>query len=206
MFSVSIFTVTSYSSTLNFERRLWYSFSFKSYWSESTDINVAINFQTPVFEGLKRVFVQIMVQLILPRNRAPKNSEKKKTSKVCSKMCFDIKFSIAQFNPTWPGYGLTVLCKKRWLTALGKKSVGSFHSLNSSPFRPNLLTQKHIKQKDKEKNHQNENTKTNKNKYIAKPNMHKVEIKKQSSLCGVTLIVLDFYTYCSCTASTTWFI
>lgn len=120
---MSIFTVTSYSSTLNFERRLWYSFSFKSYWSESTDINVAINFKTPVFEGLKRVFVQIMVQLILPRNRAPKNSEKKKTSKVCSKMCFDIKFSITQFNPTWPGYGLTVLCKKRWLTALGKKSV-----------------------------------------------------------------------------------
>lgn len=115
-------------------------------------------------------------------------------------MCFGVKFSITQFNPTWPGYGLTVLCKKRWLTALGKKSVGSFHSLNSSPFRPNLLTQKHIKQKDKEKNHQNENTKTNK--YKAKPNMHKVEIKKQSSLCGVTLIVQ----YSNSTASTTWFI
>lgn len=201
---MSIFTVTSYSSTLNFERRLWYSFSFKSYWSESTDINVAINFKTPVFEGLKRVFVQIMVQLILPRNRAPKIQRKKKTSKVCSKMCFDIKFSITQFNPTWPGYGLTV--QKAMANGIGQEKCWSFHSLNSSPFRPNLLTQKYIKQKDKEKNHQNENTKTNKNKYKAKPNIHKVEIKKQSSLCGVTLIVLDFYTYCSCTASTTWFI
>lgn len=85
---------------------------------------------------------------------------------------------------------------------IGQEKCWSFHSLNSFPFRPNLLTQKYIKQKDKEKNHQNENTKTNKNKYKAKPNIHKVEIKKQSSLCGVTLIVQ----YSNSTASTTWFI
>ena len=199
MFSVSIFTVTSYSSTLNFERRLWYSFSFKSYWSESTDINVAINFKSPVFEGLKRVFVQIMVQLILPRNRAPKISEKKKTSKVCSKMCFGIKFSITQFNPTWPDYGLTVLCKKRWQTGLGKKSVEVFILWTAPHFdqtcwHKNILSKK-IKRRTTK-------TKTNKNKYKAKPNIHKVEIKKQSSLCGVTLIVQ----YSNSTASTTWFI
>lgn len=173
MFSVSIFTVTSYSSTLNFERRLWYSFSFKSYWSESTDINVAINFKTPVFEGLKRVFVQIMVQLILPRNRAPKNSEKKKTSKVCSKMCFDIKFSITQFNPTWPGYGLTVLCKKRWLTALGKKSVEVFILWTTPHFdqtcwHKNILSKKIKRRTTKTKTQKRTKTNTKQNQTYTK--------------------------------------
>ena len=174
MFSMSIFTVTSYSSTLNFERRLWYSFSFKSYWSESTDINVAINFKTPVFEGLKRVFVQIMVQLILPRNRAPKNSEKKKkTSKVCSKMCFDIKFSITQFNPTWPGYGLTVLCKKRWLTALGKKSVEVFILWTAPHFdqtcwHKNILSKKIERRTTKTKTQKRTKTNTKQNQTYTK--------------------------------------